>query len=118
MVSQPKFAETDWETLRTLRKAGQKPTLPVFVGSYWQLQKNIPNALVIVHPPSRPMPVELLEGLDVILYFRDCNMGGKVKRLMDAKGVTPASLKVWCNCGETFTVSCGPCDDGSEPWAA
>jgi hypothetical protein len=119
MVSKP-VIESEWDTLRQMRNAGHKPALPVFICSYPRFAKNLTDcgAFVIVHPPSRPMPVELLEGLDVRLHFLNCDMGGRVKRLMDAKDVKPKSLQVWCNCGETYTVSCGPCDDGSEPWAA
>jgi hypothetical protein len=113
--------QTPWDALRILRKQGKRPHFPVHVVSLFprRFDDNMAaiNVMVIRHNPGEPMPVELLDGLDVSLHFGNCEMGGRVVQMMRAKGVTPKSLKVWCNCGDGYTVSCGPCDDGSEPWA-
>jgi hypothetical protein len=109
-----------WDALHKLRLAGKRPAFPIFITSPYsrKFEENLGavGAMVIRHAPGERMPVELLDGLDVCLHFGNCDMGGRVVQLMRAKGVTPKSLKVWCNCGDGYTVSCGPCDDGSEPW--
>jgi hypothetical protein len=119
MVTAAEPARAQWETLRQLRKAGKRPTFPLYLTDSWMFSRNLGDAgaMVITHPPGLPMPVELLDGLDVRLHFAACDKGGRVVNLIRAKGVKPQSLQVWCDCACGYTVAAGPCDDGSEPWA-
>lgn len=109
-----------WQDLAELRKRGQRPTLPVCITDRWGMAVNLVGAgcLAIRHRPGEPMPVKWLHGLDVILAFANCEMAGKVKRLMDARDVRPKSLRAWCACAEALVPTAGPCDAGNEPWAA
>lgn len=109
-----------WQDLAELRQRGQKPQLPVFVTDRWALAQNVRGAgcLAIRHQPGESMPVKWLHGLDVVLVFANCEMAGKVKRLMDARGVVPKSLRAWCQCANALVPTAGPCDAGDEPWVA
>lgn len=108
-----------WALLAEARRQGMKPALPVFVTDRWMLARNMADigCMTILHKRGEPMPVKLLDGLDVRLDFGRCELAGRVKRLMDAKDVKPAKLRAWCDCARDFVAVCGPCDDGSEPWA-
>jgi hypothetical protein len=116
-----KVRNAQWAALRKLRMQGKRPAFPVFITALFprKFEENLGavGAMVIRHAPGEPMPVELLDGLDVCLHFANCEMGGRVVQAMRGKGVTPKSVQVWCNCANEYTVSCGACDDGSEPWA-
>jgi hypothetical protein len=108
-----------WDVLREARRQGMRPELPVYVTDRWPLVRNMADCgcIAILHKRGEPMPVKLLDGLDVRLDFGKCETAGRVKRLMDARDVQPAKLRAWCNCARDFVAVCGPCDDGSEPWA-
>lgn len=108
-----------WGDLAELRRNGLRPDLPVYVTDRWQLARNMESigCVAILHRKGEPMPVVWLKGLDVRLDFGKCELAGKVKRLMDAKDVQPASVRAWCNCARDFVATCGECDRGDEPWA-
>jgi hypothetical protein len=113
-------AVNTWAELADLRKRGARPALPVYVTDKPILARNMRDigCVAILHRKGQPMPVELLAGLDVRMDFGRCELVGRVKRLMDAKDVEPASMRAWCQCGQDFVAVCGPCDDGSEPWSS
>jgi hypothetical protein len=114
------ITDARWKVLADMRKVGKKPGLPVFITMRPKLARNVEGAgcFSIVHGFGKPVPVELLDGLDVMLDFEWCYLAGRVKRLMDERGVKPKSMRAWCACADEFVVTCGKCDDGSEPWAA
>ena len=107
-----------WELLRQLRKSGRKPAFPVFITDSQRFLYNLESTgcFVLLHGVGAKMPAELLEGLDVRLHFFNCELGGRIKRFLDRKEVTPASLQVFCQCSGEYTMCCAPCDDGSDPW--
>lgn len=91
-----------WDTLADVRREGLRPELPVYVTDRWSLVRNMAEigCVSILHKRGEPMPVELLHGLDVRLDFGSCELGARVKRLMDHHEVTPRSMLAWCErCG-------------------
>jgi hypothetical protein len=99
-----------WADLRALREDGRRPALPVFVTTAARFAGNLLDAGVaaILHAPGRRMPVDLLEGLDVILDLGPCGRAGAVRRLCDAHGVT-CRLTAWCACDGELTLMPRPC---------
>lgn len=112
------MAVNTWRDLATLRGRGQRPGLPVYVTDRPVLARNMRDVgcVAILHQSGERMPVELLKGLDVRLDFGCCELGGRVHRLMQAKGIS-ANVRAWCRCARAFVATCGPCDEGDEPWA-
>lgn len=107
-----------WDQLADLRRRGLRPGLPVYVTDRPVLARNMTDVgcVAILHRKGEPMPVALLEGLDVRLDFGRCEIAGRVKRLMDRREVVAGDLRAWCQCAREFVAVCGGCDDGSEPW--
>lgn len=102
-----------WGQLADLRANGKRPALTVFVTTDERYARRLMfdlGVMAILQKPGEPMPVELLEGLDVILWLDDCEQAAAVSRLVRRRGVTPASLRAWCRCDRELTVSVGPCD--------
>jgi hypothetical protein len=106
----------DWDALRQMRIAGQKPSLPVIVTTLPQLPKRLEGVgcLVILHKAGEAMPIKLLDGLDVIFYFRQCDLMVPVWKLAKSKDVTFASARTWCSCSDILSVVPMWCDS----WAA
>lgn len=97
---------TDWDALRMLRMAGQKPALPIIVTTNPNLPRGLEGVgcLVILHKPGSPMPVKLLDGLDVIFWFETCELVLHVEHLAKARGVKFASSRVWCGCVNMLSI--------------
>lgn len=109
-----------WNDLAELRIRGQRPVFPVIVTDRWILARNMTDVgcVAILHKRGEPMPVRWLDGLDVMLDFGQCELAGRVARLMRERDVKPKSVRAWCDCARAFVVTCGHCDQGDEPWAA
>jgi hypothetical protein len=103
---------TDWDALRMMRLSGKRPQLPVIVTSKVQLPRRLEGVgcLVILHKAGDVMPIKLLDGLDVILFFDRCELAGHVWKLAKAKGVTFASVKTWCKCAQLLSILPMDCD--------
>lgn len=112
---------TDWDTLRMLRLHGQKPSLPVIVTTKRELPRRLDGVgcMVILHEAGKPMPVQLLDGLDVIFLFDRCELAGHVRKLAEAKKITFGQWQTWCACGSLLTVLPMGCDSmaGMVEWA-
>lgn len=93
-----------WDELRAMREAGQRPGLPVVVTLDRRDAYRLftPAFAVVVHEPGKPMPLELLDGLAVILRMR-CPQASKVARALRSKGVRPAHCESWCECLRELT---------------
>jgi hypothetical protein len=102
----------DWDALRAMRMAGQKPALAVIVTSKIQLPKRLEGVgcMVILHRAGEVMPIDLLEGLDVLFFFDKCELVGHVWRLAKAKEVTFARCRAWCTCASMPTILPMACD--------
>lgn len=102
-----------WGQLAQLRANGRRPALPVFVTTReWYARRLIGvGAMTIIHKPGEPMPVELLEGLEVILALESCEQASAVWKLMKRRESFPARCESWCWCDQSLTVSVGPCAD-------
>lgn len=102
-----------WDDLRVLRERGQKPRLALFVTTDERFAYRMlwVGAAAILHKPGAAMPVELLDGLDVIIDAGNCERSGAVKRLMDQRGVTPGQLRTWCRCSQSLAAVALPCDE-------
>ena len=72
------------------------------------------GVMAIVHTPGEPMPVELLEGLEVLFMFADCGQSAAVLRLCTAKSVTLAWFRCWCECEKVLTSLALPCASQDE----
>jgi hypothetical protein len=107
---------TDWDALRQIRLAGQKPTLPVIVTSIPHLPKRLEGVgcLVILHQSGEVMPVKLLEGLDVIWFFDRCHVAQFTWKLCQDKGVKLARSRVWCACAELLSALPMWCDSHAD----
>jgi hypothetical protein len=95
-----------WDALRQLRLGGRKPSLPVIVTTKRHLPQRLQGVgcLVIFHQPGEVMPVQLLEGLEVIFMFDRCELASRVWQLAQSRGVK-FSAKTWCNCAQTLNTS-------------
>jgi hypothetical protein len=103
----------DWELLRELRRNGQKPNLPVIITTLRKIDRALDGigALVVLHESGTPMPVNLLEGLDVIFWFDTCGMATKVFALCAERGITLGEfVRAWCSCGKHLTVAPISCE--------
>lgn len=113
----------NWDDLAKLRLKGQKPLLSLVVttwpkpwrqhgGELWEA-----GVMVITHEPGTPMPVELLQGLRVILALESCDQTTAVCQLLRRKGVN-ATVHGWCACYREFTVCPSKCAQTHEQVAA
>lgn len=101
-----------WSQLERIRAAGQRPFLPIIVTTNRRLPWNLDGvgAMTILHQRGEAMPIELLEGLNVILMLNDCEQAANVNRLRRAKSVMWKSCAAWCECEKTLTTCVGRCD--------
>jgi hypothetical protein len=72
------------------------------------------GVMAIVHKPGEPMPVELLDGLEVLFFLRDCGQSAAVLRLCRAKGLELAWYRCWCDCENLLTTIALPCKQQDE----
>lgn len=109
-----------WSDLRALRLRGQRPSLRLIVTTSARFAHRMAwvGCASIVHESGTAMPVELLDGLDVILDLGNCDRASKVKRLCDSKGVNLARCEAWCQCAQNLTVSPKSCDEPERAWLA
>lgn len=93
-----------WDDLAALRAAGKRPGLPVVVtlrrADAWRVFTE--PFCVIVHEPGKPFPVELLDGLEVLLRM-PCPQAAAIARLIRAKGVAVRRCESWCDCAAELT---------------
>jgi hypothetical protein len=102
---------TDWDSLRMLRMGGLKPSSTVIVTTKPQMPRRLEGmgCMTILHKAGTPMPVQLLDGLEVIFWFDTCGITQHVMDLARANGVTFARSQTWCSCGNLlslFPMSC------------
>jgi hypothetical protein len=109
-----------WGDLRAMRLRGQRPALRVIVTTSERFANRMQwvGCAAILHEAGTPMPVELLDGLDVILDLGNCERASRVKRLMDTKGVSPERLQAWCQCEQSITVAPRSCAEAEGAWLA
>ena len=109
-----------WDDLAELRARGQRPTLRTFVTTDPAFARRMTwvGCAAVLHEAGTPMPVELLDGLDVILDLGRCERAGAVKRLCDARDVTLARCQAWCRCAQGLTVAPHPCEEAVDAWLA
>lgn len=89
-----------------LRMGGHKPALPVIVTTKPYLPRRLEGVgcMTILHKAGTPMPIQLLEGLEVIFWFDTCGLMVHVLDLAKAKEVTFARAQVWCSCGNLLSL--------------
>lgn len=88
-----------WDDLRELRRQGLKPSLPVLVTTANDARTYADEGFAVIrHSPGQPFPVELLDGLRVMLFLGNCDRASAVVRVMAMRGVKPAELMAWCGC--------------------
>lgn len=106
----------DWDALRMMRLQGHKPSLPVIVTTIPHLPKRLEGVgcLVILHKSGEVMPIKLLDGLDVIFYFKQCDLTATIWDFAKAKGVQFASCRTWCSCSELLSILPMWCDSWAE----
>ena len=97
---------TNWDALRLMRSQGHKPSLPVIVTSKTHLPRRLDGVgcLAILHQAGESPPVQLLDGLDVIVWFDTCELGARFMRFALNRGVKFARYQAWCTCGKNLTV--------------
>lgn len=91
----------NWEDLRALREGGRRPhRLVVTTNWRYAAEHAADGAMVIVHAKGEPMPVELLDGLDVELRLENCEQACGVARLVKSREVIPSCVRTWCRCDD------------------
>lgn len=102
-----------WADLAELRSRGQRPALRMFVTTRESFARRMTwvGCAAVLHEPGEPFPVELLDGLDVILDLGSCERAAKVKRLMDARDVKPTRLQTWCRCEKSLRIDTPACGE-------
>jgi hypothetical protein len=105
-----------WDELRALRANGLQPAMRLVVTTNKRFAWNLDSigVMAIVHTPGEPMPVELLEGLEVLFMFSDCGQSAAVLRLCNQRGVTLAWYRCWCECESLLTTLALPCSKQDE----
>lgn len=95
---------------------GMQPAMRVVVTTNKRFAWNLDEigVMAIVHARGEPMPVELLQGLEVLFMFDDCSQSAAVLRLCSQKGVTLAWYRCWCDCEKTLTTLALPCNQQDE----
>lgn len=89
----------NWGDLRELRRQGLKPSLPVLVTTAGDCRTYAEEGFAVIrHKAGEPFPVELLDGLRVLLFLGSCDRAAKVAVLMREKGIAPVELRTWCTC--------------------
>ncbi len=109
-----------WDDLAELRGRGQRPTLRTFVTTDPAFARRMTwvGCAAVLHEAGTPMPVELLDGLDVILDVGSCERAGKVARLMAERDVRCSRLQAWCRCERTLRVDTPSCREPEAAWLA
>lgn len=88
-----------WDDLRELRRNGMRPALPVLVTTANDCHTYEQEGFAVVrHEAGKPFPVELLDGLRVLLFLGSCDRASAVVRAMVNREVRPAELRAWCEC--------------------
>ncbi len=105
-----------WQQLLELRSAGKRPTMKLVVTSSRRFAYGFDEigVMAILHTRGEPMPVELLEGLQVIFHFEDCAQSSAVSRLLSTRGVTLEWYRFWCECYDELTTIVMPCNENHE----
>lgn len=102
-----------WEDLRTLRAQGVVPRLKLVIcdPSQYILRKNFIDmgAMVIDVKGDEAVPVELLDGLDVWLFFNRCGESEAIAKALRECERKPERIRAWCQCSHDFTVIPGSC---------
>jgi hypothetical protein len=68
------------------------------------------GCMVILHKAGDPMPVKLLDGLDVIFFFDRCDLAAHVGQLAKSKDVKFARAQSWCCCSGMLSVVLCSCE--------
>lgn len=108
-----------WEQLRVLREAGRKPALMVVITTQrwfvrgWDQQ----GVMCILHRPGEKFPVELLEGLEVLVWLDNCDQTYALIRHMSLKGVQAKNFHHVCKCYSCCDSWCRPCSETHEVMA-
>ena len=102
-----------WDDLRALRQHGMVPAMKLVVTNSPRFAWPFHNigVMAIVHRSGEPMPVELLDGMEVIFWFEHCGQSEAVLRLMREKGVNAAWYRCWCRCYDELTSLAMPCNE-------
>ena len=97
---------TNWDSLRRLRMGGMRPSLPGIVTSKTHLPERLDGVgcMVILHMAGESPPVTLLDGLDVIGFFANCELAAQFLKFAERSKVRFERYRAWCNCGKMLTV--------------
>ena len=97
-----------WDALRQLRLSGKRPALPVIITTkpYLPARLDGVGCMTILHEAGKPMPVKLLEDLDVIFYFDTCELVTHVEHLARERGVKFGRwVRAYCSCMGGLTIA-------------
>lgn len=109
-----------WADLQAMREQGLRPSLPVMITTDGKPPAQLlreDGMLVIEHKPGELFPVELLDGLRVLLFLGSCDRAQAVVRAMLNKHVKPTDLRAWCPCFQCLDIAPVHCAVAWE-WAA
>lgn len=107
-----------WPELADLRQHGYRPTLRMFVTTDPTFARRMTwvGCVAVLHKAGEPMPVELLDDLDVILDLGRCERAESVMRLMRERNVVPARVQVWCGCDGGLSIAPRSCAVAPDDW--
>lgn len=108
----------NWTDLASLRARGQRPALLCVTTEFRRCREQAEaGAMVVVHKPGEPLPVELLEGLNIELHLDDCSQTFRLLKAWKARDVAPALCSAWCRCEGAMTIAISPnCTHAQECW--
>lgn len=108
-----------WADLRALRENGQRPAEMIVITTQrwfvrgWDQQ----GVMCILHRAGESLPVELLQGLEVMVWLDSCDQTYALIKHMNLRGVQTKNFHHVCKCYSTCESWCRPCQDTHEVMA-
>lgn len=106
-------AESSWDALRELRARGKFPKL-VIITNVHDMPLRGGSVFVIDHEPIQPVPVHLLEDLNVVFWFDQCCHARQAAHEIQIRRLRLKSACVTCHCAGSFNPAPYPsCEEAA-----
>lgn len=91
-----------------MRARGRFPKLVILTDDPKMPLRGTGN-FVIEHASGDPMPVTLLDGLNVVFWFQRCASAAAARQLARERGVKFERARCYCRCSRTIGVTTFDC---------